>query len=125
MYRIGVKQRFAAAHVLVGHAGKCSRVHGHTWTVEAVFAGEEIAGDGLLLDFEEAGKVLSEVVGPFDHALLNEVEPFQTISPTAENVARVVYTRLAERVGAAGWPVVLESVTVWESDDARATYCEG
>src|SRR5450756_2843234 len=96
MYRIGVKCRFSAAHRLEGHRGRCSRLHGHSWMVEAVFAADEISSGGMLLDFDDARAVLEDVVAPFDHCFLNEVEPFDRVAPTAENVARVAvsYTHL-------------------------------
>jgi 6-pyruvoyltetrahydropterin/6-carboxytetrahydropterin synthase len=122
MYRIGVKCQFSAAHRLEGHPGKCSRLHGHTWTTEAVFAARELGPLGLALDFEEARGALEEVVAPFDHTCLNETEPFDSVAPTAENVARVIFERLQEKVRGAGWPVGLQSVTVWESPEAWASF---
>ena len=122
MYRIGIKRRFSAAHHLEGHPGKCSRTHGHTWMVEAVFCSEEVGPDGLVIDFDDAGKALQDAIEPFDHVYLNEVAPFVELQPTAENVARVLHARLCETAGQAGWKARLESVAVWESGDARATY---
>jgi 6-pyruvoyltetrahydropterin/6-carboxytetrahydropterin synthase len=49
-----------------------------------------------------------------DHALLNDIYPF---NPSAENLARHLYGELKKK-----YPV--SSVTVWESDDASATYAE-
>ena len=49
-----------------------------------------------------------------DHTLLNEAFPF---NPSAENIARHLHGELKKK-----YPV--ESVTVWESDDASATYAE-
>src|SRR5450756_2797471 len=120
MYRIGVKCRFSAAHRLEGHRGRCSRLHGHSWMVEAVFAADEISSGGMLLDFDDARAVLEDVVAPFDHCFLNEVEPFDRVAPTAENVARVVFEHLDSRARGSSWPAELESVKVWESEDAWA-----
>ena len=122
MYRIGVKKQFSAAHRLEGHPGRCSRLHGHTWFVEAVFSSKDTGIQGMVVDFDEVGSALDEVVDPFDHICLNDVKPFDTIPPTAENVARVVYAGLAEQVTSAGWATELESVTVWESGEAWASF---
>ena len=122
MYRIGVECRFSAAHRLEGHKGRCSRLHGHSWRVEAVFTAGEISSGGMLLDFDDAGTALEGVVAPYDHCFLNEVEPFDKVPPTAENVAREVFERLHTRVHDALRPARLESVTVWESEDAWASY---
>lgn len=125
MYRIGVKCGFSAAHQLEGHPGRCSRLHGHSWKVEAVFTAGEISSEGMLLDFDEAGAALQDAVTTFDHCLLNQVEPFNRVAPTAENVAREIFERLDSRARGASWPARLESVTVWESEDARATFDGG
>lgn len=122
MYRIGVECRFSAAHRLEGRRGRCSRLHGHSWRVGAEFAADEISSGGMLLDFDDARAALEGVVAPFDHRFLNEVEPFDEVPPTAENVAREIFERLDSRVHDALWPARLESVTVWESEDARASY---
>lgn len=125
MYRIGVERRFSAAHRLEGHPGRCSRLHGHSWRVQAMFVADEISSGGMLLDFDDAGAALEVVVAPFDHSFLNEVEPFDRVAPTAENVAREVFERLDSRVKDAIRPARLESVTVWESEDAWASYGTG
>jgi 6-pyruvoyltetrahydropterin/6-carboxytetrahydropterin synthase len=122
VYRIGVECRFSAAHRLEGHPGRCSRLHGHSWRVQAVFASDETSSGGMVLDFDEAGAALEDAVSLFDHCYLNEVEPFDKVPPTAENVAREVFERLDSRVSDSIRPARLESVTVWESDDAWASY---
>lgn len=120
---VGVRKRFSAAHRLEGHPGRCSRLHGHTWLVMAVFTGERVGPDGMLLDFDEAGEALQEVVDDFDHSYLNDMEPFDSIPPTAENVARVIFERLKEKAArrASFDNSKLTSVTVWESPDNSAS----
>ena len=120
---VGVRKQFSAAHRLEGHPGKCSRLHGHTWSVLAVFSGEEVGSDGMLLDFDDAGEALQEVVDDFDHVLLNDVEPFDSLPPTAENVARVIFERLKRkgRWRASRGNAELAAVTVWESPDSSAS----
>jgi 6-pyruvoyltetrahydropterin/6-carboxytetrahydropterin synthase len=122
MYRIGVRGQFSAAHHLEGHPGKCSRTHGHTWQVEAVFSAQDLGSGGLVVDFEDACRALDEAIEPLDHRYLNETEQFSGLQPTAENVARVIYESLAAIAGSAGWTAHLESVAVWESPDAMALY---
>jgi 6-pyruvoyltetrahydropterin/6-carboxytetrahydropterin synthase len=124
MYSIGIKRQFSAAHRLDGHPGRCSNLHGHTWTVEAVFTATDVGESGMVVDFEEAGAALDEAVGKYDHVCLNDVEPFDSVPPTAENVARVIFGILRSQPAHAEWPARLESVSVWESADARATYGE-
>ena len=51
--------------------------------------------------------------------LINEVEPFNEISPTAENLARVICERLQATVDAR---VSVKEVAVWESPVAKLVY---
>lgn len=122
MYRIGVTRRFDAAHRLEGHPGPCSRLHGHTWAVEAVYSSHEVGPGAMVLDFGDARRMLDEVIEKYDHRCLNEIPPFDTERPTAENVARVVYTILLAGLERGGHPVDLVRVTVWESAEAWASY---
>jgi 6-pyruvoyltetrahydropterin/6-carboxytetrahydropterin synthase len=120
MYRVGVKSRFNAAHKLEGHPGKCSRLHGHTWYVEAVFVTAELGEDAMVIDFGDARGMLEEVTGPFDHSYLNEMDAFSKDRPTAENVAHVIFAALLKELERGGYAVALEKVTVWESPDTWA-----
>jgi 6-pyruvoyltetrahydropterin/6-carboxytetrahydropterin synthase len=122
MYRVGVRRQFNAAHSLEGYDGKCARLHGHTWFVEAVFTSAELGGESMVLDFSAARRMLDTVIEPYDHRYLNEVWPFEELRPTAENVARVFYTDLLKEIEATGQPADLELVTVWESPDTWASY---
>lgn len=122
MFRIGIRKCFSAAHHLEGHPGKCAGTHGHTWTVEAVFAIEDLGAEGLVVDFGDAGRALEVVIEPFDHSYLNLVEPFTELQPTAENVARVVFAGLRAEARRLDLAPALESVTVWESADTWASY---
>ncbi len=122
MYEIRVSAAFDAAHFLRDYAGKCSRVHGHTFTVEVALRGEELGPDHLLVDFLEVKSALSRLLEAYDHACLNEVEPFDELSPTSENLARVLYERLEPEVRSLGRGVSLAGVRVSESPNACAAY---
>ena len=42
MYTLKVEGAFEAAHHVNGYPGKCARLHGHNWVVEAVVKGKEL-----------------------------------------------------------------------------------
>jgi 6-pyruvoyltetrahydropterin/6-carboxytetrahydropterin synthase len=111
-WTLRVRDRFSAAHFLKGYKGKCEKVHGHTFQVEAALRVDDLNAVGIGVDFSEIKKTLASVLP--DHTLLNEAYPF---NPSAENLARHLYGELKKR-----YPVC--SVTVWESEDASATYSE-
>lgn len=96
MYELTVRSEFEAAHRLIGYEGKCRRLHGHNWTVEAVVKGRELDRLGMVLDFKVIRAALLDVLNKFDHRYLNDLEPFDSINPTAENLARVIFERLSK-----------------------------
>ncbi|MDI6900476.1 MAG: 6-carboxytetrahydropterin synthase QueD [Anaerosomatales bacterium] len=119
MYELTIKGHFDAAHALYGYPGECRNLHGHTWDVEVTVAGEALDDIGIVYDFKALKADLAAVLAEFDHVYINEVPPFDTVSPTAENLARVICERLAEKVGE---QVRVTEVAVWESPVARLVY---
>jgi len=119
MYELSVKDHFDAAHSLRGYPGECAKLHGHTWDIEVTVEGETLDGIDILYDFKQLKIDLAAVLEPLDHAFLNDVPPFDVLSPTAENMARVLYEALAAKVAE---QVRVKEVTVWESPIARITY---
>lgn len=107
-----VKSKFQAAHFLENYKGKCERVHGHTFHVEAEIRVTELDEAGIGVDFTEIKKKLDEILP--DHTHLNEVYDF---APSAENISRHLFGQLREL-----FPIL--RLTVWESEDAAATYSE-
>ena len=94
MYEINVCAAFEAAHFIRGYAGKCARLHGHNWRVEAIVRGEELDELGMLIDFKILKAELNKILDDFDHRFLNELETFAEENPTAENLARKIFQRL-------------------------------
>lgn len=119
MYELTVKSHFDAAHALRGYPGECRLLHGHTWDVEVTVCGEELDDIGIVYDFKSLKDDLNGVLADYDHAYLNEVAPFDELTPTAENLARVVYERLEKVVDAR---VSVKEVAVWESPIAKLVY---
>ncbi|MFW6158361.1 MAG: 6-carboxytetrahydropterin synthase QueD [Planctomycetota bacterium] len=119
MYELTVKADFSAAHRLRDYEGACERLHGHNYKVDVVVAGERLDEMDVLVDFRQVKAILADVLDAFDHRYLNEVAPFDSVNPTAENIAKVIADRLAD-----GLPdgVAVRSVTAWESDRCGATY---
>ena len=122
MYKLTIRTSFAAAHNLVNYQGECENLHGHNWKVELAVIARELDKAGLGIDFKilkrEAGRVIKEL----DHKFLNENPAFKTVSPSSENISRFLYERLSEHLNNEN--ISVESVTVWESDNASACYYE-
>ena len=123
MYTLCVEGAFEAAHRVVNYPGKCDRLHGHNWVVEATFQGRDLDELGMLIDFKIAKKALAEILDEFDHYYLNDFPPFKDgVNPTAENLARIIYERLAARAEVQASPAELTALTVWESPKSSVTY---
>ena len=123
MYTLRVEGAFEAAHRVVNYPGKCDRLHGHNWVVEATFQGTQLDELGMLIDFKTSKKALAEVLDDFDHYYLNELPPFnEGVNPTAENLACIIFERLAAREEIAASPADLTALTVWESPKSSVTY---
>lgn len=111
-WTLRVRDKFSAAHFLREYKGKCEKLHGHTFQVEVEIKVRELDGTGISIDFAEIKGTLAKILP--DHTLLNETFDF---NPSAENLAREIYLRMK-----AFYPVT--AVTIWESEDAAATYAE-
>jgi 6-pyruvoyltetrahydropterin/6-carboxytetrahydropterin synthase len=120
-YKVSVIKSFAGAHFLRQYKGKCENLHGHNWKIRAAFSGSKLADDGMLIDFTEVKARLDEIIMRLDHKLLNEVEPFDKINPTAENIAAFIFTELKK---AETQNAKVQEAQVWESDSAWALVCD-
>ncbi len=116
MFEVSVQQTFAAAHNLRNYNGKCERLHGHNYRVEVTAAGDKLNDIGLLYDFVDLKKAMNAVIDKLDHRYLNELAPFDTVNPSAENIAKYFF----DEMRGAGAPISV--VRVWETDTAVATY---
>lgn len=122
-WRLAVRSDFSAAHALRHYRGKCENPHGHNFLVEAVIQGDAVSQDtGLLLDFALIKQDLKAVLDTLDHRDLNATPPFDSISPSSENLSRHIFRALAPRIAAHG--ARLYSLTVGEKAAQSATYFE-
>jgi len=121
-WQLTVKDSFCAAHALRHYEGKCERLHGHNYQVKLVVEGETLhQKTQLLMDFKELKLLLKQSLETMDHRLLNEVSPFDTINPSAENIAQFVWQNIAPHLPE---QVRLHSVSVAEKEGQTATYME-
>ncbi len=124
---LSIKTHFSAAHRLAlpqlsqgeneAIYGKCARVHGHghNYHLEITVSGEIDARTGMLIDLVALQKAVEDyIVEPMDHTFLNfDVPYFQSVVPTAENIALYIAQTLKDPVAALGGE--LERVKLIES----------
>jgi 6-pyruvoyl-tetrahydropterin synthase len=88
-------------------------------------AGKELDKAGLLLDFKDLREVMRHVIDRLDHQMINELEPFIEINPSAENLAKYFYDETNGRLGkVTDGRVRVKDVTVFETDNTTAKYSE-
>jgi 6-pyruvoyltetrahydropterin/6-carboxytetrahydropterin synthase len=125
MYEVATETDFSSGHYLRNYKGKCENPHGHNYKIRLTLAGEELDEAGLLLDFKLLKQALRPIIDRLDHKMLNEVEPFDTLNPSAENIAKYFYGQISEQLAqTAQGRVRVKSCTIWETDFCSATYSE-
>lgn len=121
MFELKVITHFAAAHQLKMVAKKCESLHGHNWKIEVCLEGETLNDAGVLMDFGEIKKHVSEIMERLDHKFLNDLDFFHDGNPpSSENIALYIANELQKKIKDSS--VKVSSVTAWESEDACATY---
>jgi len=119
MFEVRVEHTFAAAHALRNYHGSCENLHGHNFRVEITVAGERLDQAGMLVDFLELKKQINTAIMRLDHQNLNEIAPFDTLNPSAENIAQYLHQEIGKGLPSA---VQVSEVRVWETNEASAIY---
>lgn len=90
VYRISKTFHFSAAHQLntLPPEHKCSRLHGHNYSVTVVLAADDVDDHGFVRDYGELAEVRKYLDGRLDHNNLSEIFDWPV---TAENLAAFLY----------------------------------
>ena len=125
MYEVTVEREFSSGHFLRNYRGKCENPHGHNYKVRITLRGESLDGSGLLLDFKDLKQVMRPVIDRLDHQMLNDLEPFTEMNPSAENLARYFYDETNQQMASlTQGRVRVKDCTIYETDTTTATYYE-
>jgi 6-pyruvoyltetrahydropterin/6-carboxytetrahydropterin synthase len=114
-----VKHAFSAARALRDYEGKCQNIHGHNFQITVSIKTKDDP-KGYAVDFYEVKDYLCNISQVLDHQNLNEIEPFNILNPTTENLAKYIAEQLTPCL--AGKDCQLISVKVNETADFSATY---
>ncbi|MCG3129562.1 MAG: hypothetical protein FLDDKLPJ_00295 [Phycisphaerae bacterium] len=100
--------------------GKCANPsgHGHNYVLEATVCGAPDA-HGRVVDLSRLDRSVRErVIDAFDHKHLNlDCPEFAALNPTVENIARVIWDKLAGAL-----PATLHKVRLYETPKTFAEY---
>ncbi len=96
--------------------------HGHNYVLEVTLGGTVDPVTGMIIDLKDVKTILNrEVVDVMDHRYLNaEVPPFDSIVPTAENIAREIWRRIEPHFRSE--TVQLRQVRLYETDSLYVEY---
>ncbi|HTZ33590.1 MAG TPA: 6-carboxytetrahydropterin synthase QueD [Methylomirabilota bacterium] len=122
MFQVSVEETFSSGHALRGYKGKCENPHGHNYRVQVTLEGPQLDNIGLLIDFTQLKHVMRDVIRRLDHQFINDLEPFTTINPSAENMAKYFYDEIGSQLTNLPPGAHLSHVIVWETDTAMARY---
>lgn len=120
MYEVGVSAQFEASHRLVGNFGPATRLHGHTYTLEAIVRGRALQPDNTLFDITALQAAVQAIVDDLHYTNLDDVPGLAGTNTTVERVAQYCWERLAAAL--VGQPLVELSVRVWENPSVYAGY---
>lgn len=120
MYSIFKDYTFSAAHFIPGHTGGCERLHGHNYRIRVWLQAETLDKLGMVLDFAHLKAAMAKVFDPFDHRTLNDIPPFDQVSPTAEAFAAYAHGAIAKLLE--DERVSVSKVEVWENPTSCAIY---
>ncbi len=114
-----------------GYPSKCRHAHGHRYVAEVSFTAPDLDRYGMVVDFGEVRDVVKGWIdSTLDHRMIlsnrdpllavlqNAGEPLYVmdVNPTAENIAKLVFTVARER------GVKVSEVRLWETSSSYATY---
>lgn len=114
---------FPAAHANNHHGGHCSRVHGHTWTLEIYCKGKLVQDPkspayGMVCDFSELKRVYRQYVEPkVEHQNLNDTLdlPEYTTEHIAAWIFEVLHSHLPQ----------VSKIRLWEGKSSFAEITNG
>lgn len=121
-YTLKILADFASAHTLRDYPGDCSRMHGHNWKIEVEILATALNEHGMGMDFKTIKKATRKLAKTLDHRYLNDIPPFDTVNPTAENIAQYFYQNLSKTLNID--TAKISGVTLWETDRACVRYSE-
>jgi len=99
--------------------GKNINFHGHNYKVDVGVEGEIDKETGMVINIDELKNIVNEVISEFDHKNLNELKYFKEIQPTVENISKIFYEILKEKLPE---NLKLHKITVYESDFLWASF---
>jgi 6-pyruvoyltetrahydropterin/6-carboxytetrahydropterin synthase len=109
---MGIDSFFGASHAM----RPSGELHTHSFRVQATLVSAQLDEQGMLYGFREVSDLLEAEAKKYANFILNDIEPFNIIQPTGENLAAVILKDLQTtlRHDLPGSPRLI-GVTLWEN----------
>ncbi len=88
---------------------KCSRLHGHSFTIEIHVFGDVNETTGWVIDFADISRAFKPLFECLDHHYLNDIDGLD--NPTSENLAKWVWQKLKSELPLLSAVVIKETCT--------------
>lgn len=121
MFRISKDFTFSAGHSIRGHTGGCENLHGHNYKVRIHLEAAELDELGMVMDFADLKAMAAQILGPFDHRVINDIPPFDQRNTTAELLSEYIYREVEGRLPDTA-RVSVSRVEVWENETSCAVF---
>ncbi len=118
-YELRVRADFVASHQIRLPDGEMEPLHEHNWRVDVFVEGESLDDNGLLMDFTDLRRRLTDITDGLNQTCLNEHPAFNAVCPTTERLAKLLHDGLAPGLPE---PIRTTKVRVHETPDCAAAY---
>jgi len=133
LFKVLKEIHFCYGHRLLDYDGKCAHPHGHNGKVEIELFSTSLDKRGMVFDFGDIKEIIQRWIdNELDHKMIlrkddpliknlkDLKEPYfeMTENPTAENLAKLIYTYAKSK------KLPISRVTFWETPSSSATYSE-
>ncbi len=120
MFSVTLGRTLATRHFLPHLEGPEKEVHVHRYKVEATVMGDHLDKCGFLINVDLVAFSLEKALERFEGAILNEMPEFRDAAPSMENIAQVIWMKLAADIDRSC--VERIKITIWEADNVSASY---
>ncbi|MGD1061059.1 MAG: 6-carboxytetrahydropterin synthase [Methanomassiliicoccales archaeon] len=119
-YSISVSKSFRAEHWMPSGKPEELVPHQHDYRIHVTLEGENLGDDGFLMDIDLLKGGLDDLVSRLSGTKVNNLPELRGGPPSMENFAAALWTAILTKLDTSG--VESMTVTLWESEDAAASY---
>jgi len=122
MFSVSLRRGMESKHFFPDMEGPEKVPHAHRYKVEATVIGARLDECGFLVNVDTVASSLEKALKRFEGQVLNELPEFQGVAPSMENLAKAIFSHLAENIDRSCIERI--KVTIWETEDICASFDE-